>query len=161
MNETEEYESILSQWLVGMNLASFEYAGVFSLQFEQSGRVTDKPKVLRLDILAKTYINDMGSWNSFVHSLPIKDRRTEKDHPAFAYRLMVLIGATIIEVELKKNRTLVMKTSDGEDIAVLGEDDVWDDSWWLYEPDDVAKGNEHFVTCSSRGELYSSEIRKL
>jgi len=159
MNTVIDFESILTEWLLGMVLASFEFSAAFRLRFERFGTDTDnKPQVLYLDIKAMSYIGDLEQWKDFVESLPMEARRSEKDEPAFAYRLMLLIGAEVNAVVLASDGTLSIGTTDDEPITVVGKDDVWEESWILAEPENVAGENARFVNCDSEGELSSGSM---
>lgn len=68
-------------------------------------------------------------------------------------RLMLLVGAKVKDVRLEQDGTLTIDTTDDETITVAGNDDVWEESWSLSEPEDVAGENARFVVCDSEGEL--------
>jgi len=153
MNTALDFKSVLTDWLLGMALVAFDFSAGFRLRLERSEIDTDKPQVLYLDVKAMAYIGDLEEWKSFVQSLPMKARRGEEDEPAFAYRLMLLVGAEVRGVGLEHNGTLIIDTADNETITVTGKDDVWEESWSLSEPEDVAGENARFVVCDSEGEL--------
>lgn len=149
--------SVLADWLVGMIFAAVEFSAGFRLTFERSGDAADKPQVLYLDTKAMTYIGKLEQWENFVQSLPFKARRTENDEPAIAYRLMLLLGAEVSNVELASDGTLTIETTDGESITVVGRDDVWEESWSLAEPANVAgeESTPRFVICDSEGGVFT------
>jgi hypothetical protein len=156
MNTVIHLKSVLTEWLLGMVLVSFEFSAGFRLRFERLGSDDEnKPQVIYLNIKAMSYIGDLDQWNDFVKSLPMEARRSETDEPAFAYRLMLIIGAEVNAVHLASDGTLSIGTNDGESITVVGKDDVWEESWMLAEPEDVAGENARFVACDSKGELSS------
>ena len=156
MNTVINLQSVLSEWLLGMVLASFEFSAGFRIRFERIGsEAENKPQVIYLDIKAMSYVGDLDQWKDFVKSLPFEARRTEKDEPAFAYKLMLLIGAEINSVQLACDGTLSIGTTDGEPITVVGKDDVWEESWILAEPEDLSGWSARFVTCDSQGKLLS------
>jgi len=155
MSTVISIRSILTEWLLGMVLVSFEFSAGFRIRFERpGGDAENKPQVIYLDIKAMSYIGDLDQWKGFVKSLPMEARRSETDEPAFAYRLMLLIGAEVNVVDLTHEGTLIIGTSDGESIAVVGKDDTWEESWILAEPEDVIGENARFITCNSSGELF-------
>jgi len=153
MNATENIKQMLNDLLLGMTLVAMEFSAGFRLRFERPANTSDKPQVLYLDIKAMTYFGELEQWKNFVQSLPIKARRIENDEPAIAYRLLLMIGSEISGVELGYDGTLTIETTDNESITVVGKDDVWDESWLLVEPEDVAGGNARFVSCDSMGGL--------
>ena len=156
MNTVINLQSVLTEWLLGMVLVSFEFSAGFRLRFERSQSDADnKPQVLCLDIKAMSYIGDLEQWKNFVKSLPLEARRSEKDEPAFAYRLLLLIGAKVNTVQLASDGKLGIGTTDDESITVVGTDDVWEESWIVAEPEDVIGENSRFVACDSNGELTS------
>ncbi|MCP1674013.1 hypothetical protein J2T57_001112 [Natronocella acetinitrilica] len=157
MTTTSRLQAILGEWLVNMTLASFEFSAGFRVQFEsRETDEIDRPKVMILEIKSMSHIGEIDEWNNLVESLPKASRRTERHEPAFAYGLMLLVGVTVNAVRVEQDSTLIIETSDGESITIAGRDDVWEESWILAEPEDVAGVAAKFAACDSQGAISCS-----
>ena len=156
MNEDIYLEGMLNEWMVGTIFASFEFSAGFVLKFERIKATPPKPQVFYLDIKADSYIGDRKEWENFVKSLPIKEYGTEENKPAFAYRLMFLLGAEMLGVNLKNDGTIILNIKDDDFITVNGRDDVWDESWSLYESRDLAGEDARCIVCDSEGKIFDS-----
>jgi len=154
MNKLDNIKSLLSEWLVGTIFASINFAVGFTIRLERTETSDKKPNVLNLDIRSTARFGNEGEWKHFIDSLPFKTRRGEIDEPALAYRLMLLLGAMISEVELKGDGSISISTTDGETFTVLGIEDVWEESWVLTEPRDVAGEQARSIICSSEGSVF-------
>ena len=110
--------------------------------------------MLSLDLRSGVRVGNEDDWKRFISSLPLQARRGEKDEPALAYRLMLLLGATIREVNLLDDGSISIGTTDGETITVQGLEDVWEESWVLEEPREVAGDNAKSITCRSDGKIF-------
>lgn len=156
MTKVIDFQSVVNEWLSGTVFAAFGFSGSFRLRFESAeNENVDKPHVLYLDIKSMVYVGDLKKWKIFVHSLPMNARRGEEDEPALAYRLMLMIGSEIKRADIARDGTLTIDTSDNESITIGGKDEVWDESWILREPEDVAGKHAKFILCDSQGELVS------
>ncbi|TGM98457.1 hypothetical protein [Leptospira dzoumogneensis] len=144
---------ILKEWLANMTIAAFEYAAMFRIRLESNVRIRTTPNVLYLELRSRAFFGSYTEWTSLVESMPYPARRGELDYPTFAYRIMLCIGSDIIKVEILDDGTLVLLTSDNEEITISGIEDVWEESWILTESSDLPNASKKQIICDSQGEI--------
>lgn len=154
MTKLDNMRELLAEWLVGTVFVSVSFAAGFTLRFERPETSYEKPNVLYLDIKATARVGDESKWKQFVDSLPFKARRDEIDEPALAYRLMLLLGSTVSDIELKDDSSIYITTTDHETLVVMGVEDVWEESWALAESKEIAGENARSIICTSHGDVY-------
>jgi hypothetical protein len=139
-----------------MELVAVDYSAGFNLRFERKNNPIDLPNVLILEIKADAYVGDSASWSGFIKSLPLTSRRGENGEPALAYRLMLLIGSTVTFAKISENSDLIIETSDNEAITIVGNDDVWEESWIVRELGNVNDPKLRFIQCLDNGTITSN-----
>ncbi len=136
-------------------MVAFDYSAGFRLRFEHTNVEKDKPNVIHLEIKSGCYFGKDEQWSDFIESLPLKIRRSEKGDPALAYRLMLLIGASVCGVDVREDGNLTIETTDKETLTIQGRDDVWDESWIMSEPKEISGNKAKFIICDSKGNFFS------
>lgn len=147
----------LAHWCIGVKLSGFEHAGIFSLRLEHPQVNPTRPAVLRLDVLSSARFGSEDEWSAFWRGLPIAAKRGEPDAPALAYRLQLLVGASITAADIDGNGRLSLAMSDGDILVIDGSlgdpSDLVDTSWVLYPPPGVPSSDGQSIHCGAFGEI--------
>jgi hypothetical protein len=155
--DLEQIRHLLHTWIANMVIVGFEYGAGFRLRLEATDTEYTRghmiPSVAILDLKAPWWIGDREEWEVFLADLPLKSRRGEPDEPGHAYRLMLMVGATIQSVTLAADGSLATATSDGEELYVEGKSDIWEESWLIEAPPDLPESGQWSIVCLSGGEL--------
>jgi hypothetical protein len=158
-NDSSEIQRVLSMLLDNMVVAAFEYAAGFRIRLERElseGSPNNLlPFHLTLDLRGNWWVGERAEWISLMNGLPLKARRGEPDAPFMAFRLMLMVGATITEVTIATDSSLSLSTSDGEVLHVEGKEAVFEESWLIEAPPDIPGYDQWYVGCGSQGQLFA------
>lgn len=154
MKNSDDISTVLLEWLTGMVPVSVNYAAGFAVRLEREISKKGKPNVLHLTIRSSARFGSQEDWKSFLSLLPIKDRRGETGDSGLAYRLMLMLGSQIRDIELTFDGTLSLSTTDMEVLIIPGIEDVWEESWVLEELEEIAGDDAKSIVCDSSGEIH-------
>lgn len=153
---SSDAQLVLRKWIVGARIVGFEFRGAFQIFLERG----EAAGITRHTIIqpggGALSVSDGQEWEHFWRSMPLPARRTDPDEPALAYWLMLANDATIVDMRVKADGSMVAETSDQEIILISGVNSFGDVSWSVRNVPPSSPEKPYLVECNAAGEIWSN-----